>query len=129
MLNLNWYSALNHPPLTPPSWVFPPAWAGLYTMIFISFVLFALKRTEHSKISGFVLFFVQLLLNFIWPSIFFYFKNISMAFWVLILLDFAVLLTLIEFYKISKKSAYFLIPYFIWILFATYLNFGFLVLN
>ena len=129
MIDLNWYQTLNQPPLTPPSWVFPPVWAALYTTIFLSFVLFAVKRTNKPKTLGYILFFAQMLLNFIWSPIFFKFNNIETALMVIVLLDITVLLTIKEFYNISKKSAYFLTPYFIWILFATYLNLGILILN
>ena len=129
MLDLNWYYTLNQPPLTPPAFVFPVAWTALYTLIFISFVLFSVKRTDRSKNFGYILFFSQMLLNLCWTPIFFSFRKISLALAILILLDILVLFNIKEFYEISKKSAFFLIPYFLWILFATYLNAGILVLN
>lgn len=122
MIDLNWYQTINHPPLTPPSWVFPPVWAALYTMIFISLILFAVKRTEKSKVFGYILFTVQVFLNVSWSPVFFVYHRIGLALLILILLDIFVFLNIREFYIVSKKSAYFLIPYFLWILFATYLN-------
>ena len=129
MIDLNWYYSLNHPLFTPPSWFFAPAWTALYTMIFISLVLFTIKRTEQSKILGFVLFFIQIILNLGWTPVFFSFHRIGIAFVIIILLDIVVYFNILVFYKISKKSAYFLIPYFLWILFATYLNLGMFILN
>ncbi len=129
MIDLNWYYTLSHPPLTPPSWVFAPAWTMLYTIIFIALVLFAVKRTDKSKLWGYVLFFSQLVLNFMWSPIFFGLHNLFFALAIIVMMDILVFLNIKEFYSVSKKAAYFLIPYFLWLLFATYLNAGMLILN
>lgn len=129
MFDLNWYYNLNHPPLTLPSWVFQPAWAFLYLTIFIAFILFAFKKTPKNKTLGFALFFIQLSLNFCWTPAFFYAHNIGLGLAILILLDILVLWVIKEFYTVSKPSAIILLPYLLWIIFATYLNFGFSLLN
>ena len=129
MFDLNWYYNLNHPPLTPPAWIFPPAWTFLYTTIFVSFILFTFKKTSKKKSFGFALFFLQLGLNLCWSPAFFLAHNIGLALVILVLLDILVLWTVTEFYKVSKTSAILFIPYFLWILFATYLNAGIHVLN
>jgi len=129
MIDLNWYQTLNHPPLTPPSWIFLPTWVTLYTMILISLIIFAVKKTENPKLLGYILFFVQLVLNHTWTQIFFGMHNVFWALVIIITLDISVFCNIRENFFISKKSAYFLIPYFVWILFATYLNAGILVLN
>ena len=56
-------------------------------------------------------------------------QNIGLALVVVIILDILVLWNIIEVSKVSKKSGIILIPYFIWIIYATYLNIGFFVLN
>lgn len=129
MLDLNWYYNLNHPPLTPPAWVFQPAWAFLYTTIFVAFILYAFKKTIKVKALGFALFFIQLLVNFCWTPAFFIMHNTGLALVILVLLDILVIWTIVEFYKVSKTSALLLLPYALWILFATYLNAGFHILN
>ena len=129
MLDYSWYSLLKHPPLKPPAWLFSPVWTVLYISMFISLFLFAQKQTEKSKAWGYVLFFTQLLLNLAWTPAFFGLKNIPFALAIIILLDILVLFNILEFNKVSKSAARTLIPYFIWILFATYLNFGYLILN
>ncbi len=129
MFDMYWYYSLNQPPFTPSAWVFQPAWAFLYLTIFVSIILFGFKKTEKNKIYGYILFFMQLILNFCWTPVFFLVHNIILALCILILLDFIVILTIMEFYKISKLSAVVLIPYLLWILFATYLNIGFYLLN
>ena len=129
MYNSIWYYSLNRPSFLPSASVFQITWMVLYSMIFISFVLFLIRHTEKSKIFGYIFFVIQMILNFLWPFIFFHFQNMGFALLILILLDITVWLTIKEFYQISKKAAYFLFPYFIWIVFATYLNIGFVILN
>jgi len=129
MFESTWYYNLNHPPLTPPGWIFTPAWITLYTLIFIALVLFITQRSEKSKMWGYVLFFGQLVFNFLWSPIFFSLHNLGFSLLVIIIMDILVLFNIKEFYEISQKAAYFLIPYFCWILFATYLNAGLFVLN
>ena len=125
----SWYQTLIQPPLAPPAWLFAPVWTILYISMAVSLFFYARKAVLHSKTWGYVLFFTQLLVNFAWPPAFFLMKNITLALAIVILLDILVLFNIIEFFKISKTSARILIPYFIWILFATYLNFGILFLN
>lgn len=128
-MDLTWYDTLNKPAFTPPSWVFAPAWTILYLMIFLSFMIFIMTKTMQDKTLGVSLFLVQLILNFLWSPVFFYWKNITLSFVIIILLLGFLLMTIINFYKISKWSAILLIPYFLWICYATYLNYGFMMMN
>lgn len=120
-----WYYNLTKPPLAPPDWIFPPVWSILY----FSMLVALLFKPAQNKKSGYIYFAVQLILNLLWAIVFFYLKNMFLALIVIILLDIFVILTIKSFYKVSKISGLILIPYLIWILFATYLNIGYLVLN
>lgn len=128
-MNYTWYQTLTQPPLAPPAWLFPPVWTLLYISMVVSLFLYARKAALQNKTWGYVLFFTQLLVNFAWTPAFFGIKNIALALVIVILLDILVLFTIIEFSKTSKTAGQILIPYFIWILFATYLNLGLLILN
>ena len=128
-IDYSWYNALIQPPLKPPAWLFTPVWTILYITMVVSIILYFRKKTEMSKAWGYVLFFTQLLVNFAWTPAFFGIKNIGFALALIILLDVLVLFNIIEFSKISKKAGRFLIPYFLWILFATYLNLSYFILN
>ena len=128
MQNAFWYQNLIKPPLAPQDNIFAPVWSVLYALVFLSFLFYLLKDKENKR-RGYVYFAVQMVLNFIWPLVFFNMKNIALALFVLLLLDRYIYLAMKEFYFVSKVSFYFLIPYFAWALFATYLNFGYLVLN
>ena len=129
MYNSFWYDLLIKPPLTPPAWIFAPVWAILYIIIFMAFAIYAIKPYSSNKSWGYIVFFIQMLLNLCWSPVFFYFHNIGMALAVIIIMDVFVILNIIEFFKVSKTAGLLLIPYFLWILFATYLNFGFFIQN
>ena len=128
-MDLTWYETLNRPPFTPPAWVFPPAWTILYTMMFVSLIIVIRTKTLENKTNAIILFLTQLLFNFLWSPTFFYWHNIKMAFVIIILLLIFLVLTIAFFYRISKLSAFLLIPYLLWICFAINLNFGFMIMN
>ena len=128
-MNYIWYQTLNKPPFTSPSDIFTPVWVILYIMMFLSFIYFLFTKTDKDKTQGIALFLTQLILNLLWSPIFFYWKNLSLSVLIIVLLVAFILATVISFSKISKISALLLIPYFLWVCFATYLTFGFMVLN
>lgn len=123
-----WYYNLIKPPFTPPDWVFPPVWSILYSTILVALLLYIVKPTQNKK-SGYIYFTTQLIFNLLWTPVFFYLKNMFLALIIIIFLDIFTILTIKSFYKVSKISALILIPYLIWILFATYLNIGYFLLN
>lgn len=129
MYDFTWYQSLIQPPLAPPAWLFSPVWIILYISIIISLIFYIVKKTEQKKVWGYILFFTQILVNLAWTPAFFGVKNIGLALIIVILLDILVLFNIIEFSKISKIAGKILIPYFLWILFATYLNLGIFILN
>lgn len=128
MFNSIWYENLTRPFLSPPRWVFAPVWGFLYLTIFISFVLYFLKK-DKNKLKGYIYFSIQIILNLLWTPAFFGAKNILLALIIIILLDIFLILTIKNFYPVSKIASILLIPYLIWTLFATYLNFSYFILN
>lgn len=129
MFDFSWYSSLIQPPLAPPSWLFSPVWIVLYISMIIALIFYAVKPSNQKKVWGYILFVTQILVNLAWTPAFFGVRNIGLALIIVILLDILVLFNIIEFSKISKASGKILIPYFLWILFATYLNAGIFILN
>lgn len=123
------YAELIKPPLAPPSGVFGIVWIVLYALMGIAAYL--IYRSEEGLIrkQSLVLFGIQLCLNFIWTIVFFGFNMYWAAVIVIILLDLAVLFTIMSFLRVNKTAGWLLVPYFIWILFATYLNIGIAILN
>ncbi len=126
---MDWYNNLNKPFLTPPDDIFTVAWIILYILIAAALIVFISNGINKDKIKGLLCFFIQIILNFAWSNVFFGMKNIVSALAVLVLMWIFILFTIILFYKHSKIAAYLLIPYFIWVTFAFYLNLGFLLLN
>lgn len=128
MYNSVWYNSLVKPQFAPNNELFAPIWTILYLLIFISLVLYILKK-EENKISGYVFFAIQMILNLIWSPIFFFFQQITFALITIVLLDVFVILTIKKFCSVSKIAGWLLVPYLAWILFATYLNFSYMILN
>lgn len=122
------YALLIKPTFSPPDWVFGIVWTLLYAMMgFAAFLVFQ-KNMDVSK-KALTYFGIQLVLNFSWSIIFFRFKEFWIAFIVILLIDVIVAYTIYLFSEIQKTSAKLMIPYLIWILFASYLNFAIAVLN
>jgi tryptophan-rich sensory protein len=122
-VDFNIYGSLNKPDLAPPSIVFPIAWSILYVLMGIS-----LYMNRNNK-KNMVTFFIQLMLNYLWVFVFFGMQSWLGGFIVIILLDVMILYTILEFYKENKLSAYMMIPYLLWCVFASYLNFQIFLLN
>jgi benzodiazapine receptor len=118
-----WYLTLEQPWFSPPSAVFGPVWTLLYISMGISFYFMLTSQTtkEHHYIA-IQFFFLQLVMNAAWSLAFFALMNPLLALIGIIALDLLVLGTIIAFYRINKTAAYLLIPYYLWILFATILN-------
>ena len=104
------------PNITPPNIVFPIAWSILYTLMGISNYLFTKSGNKNKY------YIPQLIINLIWPIIFFIFKWYFIAIIWLIILLILVILMVLEYYKKNKIAAYLQIPYILWLLFATILS-------
>lgn len=128
-MDLTWYNTLNKPAFNPPSEIFAPVWTVMYTLIFISFVLFLNSKKSAHKTPGLVAFIIQILLNFSWSPAFFLLHSLELSFVIIILLLISTILTIIFFYKVSKPAGIILIPYLIWVCFAAYLNYSIMILN
>lgn len=120
------YSNLNQPFLSPPKIVFPIAWTILYLLMGVSYFLFR-RKNENKETS--IYYYLQLIVNALWSVFFFVLKwRLFSIFWILLLII-LVSITMYQFYKNEKISAYLFIPYLLWLFFATYLNIGIYFLN
>ena len=126
----NWYSTIEKPALNPPPWVFGPVWTTLYALMGIAAFLVWKRGWEKKEVKlALGMFGIQLFLNAIWSIIFFGMQNPGWALVDILFLWFAIVLTMVLFYKISKPAMYLLIPYILWVSFATYLNYAIWILN
>lgn len=129
MMMTIWYHSLIKPPITPPEWIFSTVWCVLYLLMAIAFVIVFRNFEFKNKKKALLMFVIQLLLNLSWSPVFFIMNNLLLSFVICASLAIFVLLTTIEFFKHSKLSGYLFIPYLIWVIFALWLNFQFLILN
>lgn len=121
------YNSLQKPPLAPPSIFFPIIWTILYILMGVSYGRLKSKELTDDKTN--IIYYGQLAINLLWPIFFFILKWRLFAFFWIILLDIVVILMIMEFYQKDKVAGLLQIPYLLWSLFATYLNFGIYLLN
>lgn len=126
-----WYQTLEKPFFMPPEWLFSPVWITLYLIMGISlFLVWNKKRDETNlKKTALLFFLVQLIFNIAWPVVFFGMQNIGLGVIVILILWLLILITTIKFYQLLKIAAILLVPYLLWVTFATVLNIAMLVLN
>lgn len=126
---VSWYDSLNKPALTPPDWIFSPVWGLLYATIAVSIAVFYLSPPKHKPKYVTLILVLHLVTNFIWTPLFFGLHSPGWALVDIIMLDSSLIYIIWRFWQINKFASAILIPYLIWVLFATYLNFGFFILN
>lgn len=124
-----WYAELNKPSWNPPSWIFAPMWTTLYIMMGIAFARVWHTAPSKARNTAMGLFVVQLLLNLIWTPVFFGMHQIGIALIIIITLAILIVLTIRLFMKIDNIAGYLLIPYLLWVSFASFLNFTIYQLN
>ncbi len=117
-----WYMYLNKPTFSPPNWIFGPTWLTLYLLMGIAVYLNWIKKTKQAKLNV-RLFFIHLFFNLIWTPIFFGAKNPLFAFFIIILIWVFIVIMIIKFWAVNKVSSLLLIPYLLWVSFASLLNF------
>lgn len=120
------YEYLINPPLSPPSYLFPIVWSILYILMGIAYYIY---RKNNYNISTIKLYYIQLILNYLWSIIFFVFKLKTLALLWIIILAITIIYLMIKLFTEEKTSFYLFIPYILWVLFATYLNAGIVILN
>ncbi len=124
------YGDLNRPPLSPPGWVFPVVWTILYLLMgYASYRIYTSDAPKKMKTGALKLYFAQLAVNFLWPLIFFGLEWRLLAFWVILLLWVLIYFTIKRFGQIDEIAADLLLPYILWVTFASYLNLGAYILN
>lgn len=119
-----WYRALHKPAFTPPAWVFGPVWSLLYLGMAVAAWLVWLRRQQAPVAAPLAVYLMQLLLNALWSWIFFGQHALGWAFAEILLLDAAILATVILFWRVRALSGALLIPYVCWVSFAAILNYA-----
>lgn len=121
------YSTLVKPPLSPPKLLFPIMWSIIYLLLGISYYLYKKNNIDNKEIN--YIYYLQLIVNYLWSIIFFVWKLRFVAIIWIILLFLLVIILYKKYINKYKLSAYLLIPYIIWCIYATYLAIGIYLLN
>ena len=117
-----WYQTLHKSSLTPPAIVFPIVWSILYAIIAISGWYLWQHRQQPQAKTALGFYSAQMVLNWAWSPLFFNFHLIAVSFYCIILIALLALITILLTKNNFKFSSIMLIPYFIWLIFASYLN-------
>ena len=124
------YAMLEQPPLSPPGWLFPVAWSLLYVLMgAASYLVLSSAAPLYERRRALKLYAVQLVVNVLWPPIFFGLGLYLAALLWLALLWVLALITALRFRRVSRTAACLLAPYIVWLTFAAYLNLGVWLLN
>ena len=121
-----WYAKLKKPTFNPPNWVFGPAWTILYALQGVAAYLVFQTSGIGFALGAFI---IQLLLNALWTPLFFGAQRLGAAFAELIVLLIFIIATIILFFGISVIAAWLMVPYALWTVFATALNYKIWQLN
>jgi len=125
-----WYASLEKPSFNPPNWLFGPVWLILYALMGVAAYFVWVKGLESkgAKVALSV-FVVQLFLNVLWSNVFFGLHSIFYGFVIIIALWVSIALTMVAFARVSKTASVLLIPYILWVSFASVLNYYIWLLN
>jgi translocator protein len=123
------YKQLARPEWAPPSWVFGPVWTVLYIVIGIAAWLVWRVDGFRAARGALSLFLAQLALNALWSWLFFGWHRGALAFADILLLWVLIIATLIAFWRVRALAGWLLVPYLLWVSFASALNYAVWQLN
>ena len=125
-----WYVTIAKPAFNPPNWIFGPVWVTLYTLMGIAAFLIWKEDIKNKAVkNALTIFALQLIVNILWSIVFFGAHSIMGGLIIIIILFILIIVTIKSFYKVSKTAGNLLIPYLLWVGFATALNFAIWQLN
>jgi len=124
-----WFDGLTKPAVYPPPQTFAIVWTVLYLLMGLALAIVVAARGAAGRQIAIVAFVVQLALNLAWSPLFFAAHQISAALVLIAVLDVAALVTIVLFLRVRPIAALLLVPYLLWILFATFLTYEFRVAN
>jgi len=126
----DWYITLEKPFFAPPNWIFGPVWIILYFLMGVSlYIVWKDELKSKTRNVFFVVFAIQLILNALWSLLFFGLKSPLLGLIDILILDVMLVVTIFYAKRVSKYAAMLLIPYMVWIIIASVLNYAILVLN
>lgn len=124
-----WFNSLVKPELYPPPATFGIVWTVLYVLMGLALAMVLSARGARGRGLAVGLFALQLLLNLAWSPVFFGMHQITAALVLIGVLALAIIATMLAFRAVRPLAAWLLLPYLAWVLFASVLNWQFLVAN
>ena len=125
----SWYKSLKKPSFNPPSWIFGPVWTILFSLMGIALYFVYSAPSSEIRTIALILFGVQFIFNVLWSYLFFGLNNPLYSLIEIIVLLIFIIITGIYFFKVNQTSGYLLIPYALWVGFASFLNYSLWRLN
>jgi len=125
----SWYPMINKPSWNPPSWLFGPVWTVLFLMMGVALYIVWKQGVGEKRRLAIKVFFIQLGLNVLWSALFFGLRNFWLAYAEILVLWALIFMTINKFNKVSKLAGGLLVPYLMWVTFASFLNLTIASLN
>jgi len=118
-----WYAGLSKPIFSPPNWVFGPVWSTLYVLMATAFWRILRQPVGAlEKRAAVAWFLVQMALNALWSVAFFGLHSPLFGLIVISLMLVAIVITILRFARLDPLAAGLLVPYVMWVGFASVLN-------
>lgn len=124
-----WFAGLDKPAIYPPPIAFPLVWTALYVLMGFSLALLAVARGSRGRTSAVVAFAVQFAINLAWSPVFFGWHRITLALAIILVLIIATVIAIALAWRVRRLAGALLIPYLLWLCFASLLNLQFLQMN
>ena len=125
----SWYQGINKPSFTPPGGVIGSVWTLLFTLMGVALYLVWTAPSSEVRTVALVLFGIQFLFNIMWSYLFFGLNKPLYSFIEILVLLVFIAATAVYFFKVNRVSGYLLVPYFLWVSFASFLNYSIWKLN
>jgi tryptophan-rich sensory protein len=118
-----WYQTLLKPDIQPPGWVFGVVWPTLYLMMGLALATVLNAPGARDRNVAIALFLSQFVINLTWSPIFFGAHQVTVAFFIILVMLGVAIATTFVFARVRKAAAWLMVPYLVWISFAAILNF------
>jgi tryptophan-rich sensory protein len=118
-----WYQSLIQPAAQPPGWVFSVVWPTLFFLMGLAFAMVLHARESRYQRPAVALFVTQFLINLTWSPAFFHYHQVTVAFFIILVMLGVAIATTFVFARVRKAAAWLMVPYLVWISFAAILNF------
>lgn len=125
-----WYAALQKPSFNPPTWIFGPVWTIIYVLLaFAAYRVWRHRNDSGEFTAATLIYIIQLALNFAWSIVFFGMHQVFWALVVILALLLSIILNMVWFSRFSRTGTWLLLPYLLWVSFASVLNLNIYLLN